>query len=349
MKRTIIIIRCVFFFVCVLCGFLVAYAIPEWDSLRWKAVGIAALIGALVILVDMLLKGFSLRGLSAATFGLFLGWLASALLANSPLFEIGDPQNLYIFRIVLFLVLSYFGTVLALRGKDEFNIVIPYVRFEPQHVEAPLAVIDSSALIDGRIVGICESRFMGHRLIVPSFVIEELHRIADSRDVQKRERGRRGLETLNKLRAMPFVDISIHDSELGKNDKIDAKLIFVATSLKAKLLTTDYSLAQVAKFHSIEWLNLNTLARCLRTECVIGQHIEVDLVKEGREAGQAVGYLSDGSMVVVTDGAEHIGHQVLAEVQNILPSAGGRMIFASFLPDEAEEDTLPENQNSVKG
>ena len=147
---------------------------------------------------------------------------------------------------------------------------------------------------------------------------------------------------------MPFVSIHIHDSEVEKSDKLEAKLIFVATSLHAKLLTTDFNLAQVAKFHSIDWLNLNTLARSLRTECVIGQQIEVDLVKEGREADQAVGYLSDGSMVVVTDGAEHIGHQVLAQVQNILPSAGGRMIFASILPDEAGEDTPDDNEKRVK-
>jgi len=336
MKHTLFIIRCVFLLVCVLCGFLVVYAVPEWDSYRWMAVGIATLLGALVILVDMLLKGFSLRGLSAVTFGLFIGWLVAALIAHSPLFDKGDPELLFLFRLTLFLVMSYVGTALALRGKDEFNIVIPYVRFEPQHVEAPLAIVDTSALIDGRIVGICESRFMGYSILVPSFIVDELHHIADSRDVQKRDRGRRGLDTLNKLRAMPFVNIHIHDSDVGRSDNIESKLIFVAKSLGAKLLTTDYNLAQVAKFHAVEWLNLNMLARSLRTECVIGQHIEVDLVKEGREAGQAVGYLPDGSMVVVTDGADQIGRQVLAQVQNILPSAGGRMIFASILPDDAD-------------
>lgn len=334
---TLVTIRILFFAICILCGYLLAYSIPEWDVYRWQAITISGCIGALVILVDIFLKGFSLRGLSAATFGLFLGWLASALLAHSPLFEVGDPEYLFIFRIALFVILSYLGTVLALRGKDEFNIVIPYVRFEPQHVDAPLAVVDSSALIDGRIVGVCESRFMGFTLVVPSFILEELHRIADSRDAQKRERGRRGLETLNKLHAMSFVNIHIHESEAGKGEKLDAKLIFVAKTLHARLLTTDYNLAQLAKFHSVEWLNLNTLARSLRTECVVGQQIEVELVKEGREADQAVGYLSDGSMVVVTNGAGMLGRQVLAEVQNILPSAGGRMIFASLLSDDVDE------------
>ncbi|HNX05135.1 MAG TPA: twitching motility protein PilT, partial [Opitutales bacterium] len=195
MKHTLFIIRCVFLLVCVLCGFLVVYAVPEWDSYRWMAVGIATLLGALVILVDMLLKGFSLRGLSAVTFGLFIGWLVAALIAHSPLFDKGDPELLFLFRLTLFLVMSYVGTALALRGKDEFNIVIPYVRFEPQHVEAPLAIVDTSALIDGRIVGICESRFMGYSILVPSFIVDELHHIADSRDVQKRDRGRRGART----------------------------------------------------------------------------------------------------------------------------------------------------------
>jgi uncharacterized protein YacL len=347
MKHTLLVIRCLFFFVCVLCGFLVAYAVPEWDAYRWVAVGASACIGALVILIDMMLKGFSIRGLSAATFGMFIGWVASAILSSSPLFDKGDPQFLYLFRIALFVVLSYFGAVIALRGKDEFNFIIPYVRFEPGHTEAPLAILDASALIDGRIVGVCESHFMGYNLVVPSFVIDELHRIADSREAQKRERGRYGMETLNKLRAMPFVNIHVHDCELARGEKLENKLIFVATSLNAKLLTTDYNLAQVAKFHNVEWLNLNTLARSLRAECVVGQHIEVSLVKEGKEPDQAVGYLPDGSMVVVTDGVECIGKQVVAEVQNILPSAGGRMIFANIVPDDA--DTPDDNENAVKG
>ncbi len=348
MNKTILIIRATFFAVCVLCGYLIAYSIPEWDQSRWVAVGISAALSALVILVDMLLKGFSLRGLSAITFGMFLGWLASAILANSPLFDQGDPELLYLFRIALFLILSYIGAVLALRGKDEFSIIIPYVRFAPQHVDAPLAVVDASALIDGRIVGVCESRFMGFGLVIPTFVIEELHRIADSRDVQRRERGRKGLETLNKLRAMPFLSIHIHDSDVSRQENLEAKLVFVANSLNAKLLTTDYNLAQVAKFHNVEWLNLNTLARCLRTECAVGQRMEVDLVKEGREADQGVGYLSDGSMVVVTGGHDYIGSTALVEVQNILPSAGGRMVFATLVPDSFDEDPPASYQKRVK-
>ena len=341
MKRTLYIIRSIFFLLCLLCGFLIAYTNPEWPVVT--CVVVAACLGALVVLTDVFLKGFSIRGFSAITFGLFLGWIASVFLASSPLFEKGDPAMLFIFRVTLFVVLSYLGAVLALRSKDEFNLVIPFVRFEPHHIDAPLVVVDASALIDSRVVGVCESRFMGFSMIVPSFVVDELHRLSDARDAQKRERGRRGLDTLNKLRAMPFVDIHVHDSVLERGDKAESKLVYVAKSLNARLLTTDYSLAQVAKFHNVEWLNLNTLARCLRTECAVGQRIEVELVKEGREPEQAVGYLPDGSMVVVTDGAGNIGRQVVAMVQNILPSAGGRMIFASLVADD--EDGAPDGES----
>lgn len=331
MNQTLIIIRIFFFTVFVLGGYLVAYAVPEWDDSRGVAVAFSACIGALVILVDVLLKGFSLRGLSALTFGLFVGWLVATFLSNSPLFENGDPQTLFVSRLALFVICAYLGAVLALRGKDEFSLVIPYVRFVPHQVESPLAVVDTSVLIDGRIVSVCESKFLGYGLVIPTFVIDELHLIADSRDPQRQARGRRGLDVLNQLRRMPHLHIHIHESDAGGNDKLDAKLIYVARSLKAKVLTTDYNLAQVAKFHNVDWLNLNVLAKALRPEVITGEQVEVTLVKEGREPGQAVGYLPDGSMVVVAAARHHIGATVVAEVENVLPSAGGKMVFATIL------------------
>lgn len=331
MNQTLFIIRIVFFGTCLLGGYLIAYAVPEWDDNRGVVLAFSACVGALVILVDVLLKGFSLRGLSAVTFGLFVGWVVAAFLSSSPLFENGDPQTLFVSRLVLFVVCAYLGTVIALRGKDEFSLVIPYVRFVPQHVESPLAVVDTSALIDGRIVAVCESKFLGYGLVIPTFVIDELHHIADSRDPQRQERGRRGLEALNQLRRMPHLHIHIHESDVDETEHTDAKLIYVARNLKALVLTTDYNLAQVAKFHSVDWLNLNLLAKALRPEVVTGAEVEVQLVKEGREPGQAVGYLPDGSMVVVNNARQHIGAHVRAEVQNVIPSAGGKMVFATLL------------------
>ena len=173
MKKTLFPIRAVFFVLCGAGGWLLCYAIRDWDSHRVLATAIGLLIGALVILVDILLKGFSLRGLSAITFGLAIGSLIAYLIGTSPLFAIGDPQIVYLFQLVLFVVCTYLATVIALRGKDEFNLVIPYVRFVPHEVDVPLVVVDTSVLIDGRIARVCEAGFLNAALVIPRFVLNE--------------------------------------------------------------------------------------------------------------------------------------------------------------------------------
>ena len=332
MNKTIFTIRVVFFLLCITASYLICFSIPDWDQYLLWAMLIGAFLGALVILVDVMLKGFSLRGLSALTFGLFVGWLMANFISSSPFFEDtyydGDPTTLFLVRLAIYVILMYLGAVIALRGRDEFNLVIPYIRFVPHGVDVPLVVVDTSALIDGRIVGICASRFMGYALVIPRFVLDELHRIADSSDPQRQAKGRKGLAVLNSLKEMDHVDLRIHESDIGKRQNVDDKLLFLAQTLKGKLLTTDYNLAQMAQFHSIEWLNINSLAKALNPELAIGETLEIDLVKSGKEAGQAVGFLNDGSMVVVNDGRTLIGRQVTVEVQSILPSQGGKMIFA---------------------
>ncbi|HSH09534.1 MAG TPA: PIN domain-containing protein [Oceanipulchritudo sp.] len=341
MNPTLRVLRLFFFLLCLIAGWLISYTVPEWDAYRWVAVFIGAGIGALVILIDVMLKGFSLRGLSALSFGLFIGWACAHLIATSPFFDFPFDdmdeastilvQNLYLIRLGLYVILMYLGAVIALRGKDEFNLVIPYVRFVPHGVEVPLVVVDTSALIDGRLVGICESRFMGYGLVVPRFVLDELQNIADSKDPNRQVRGRKGIETLNRLREMSHIDLRINESSVNNRQKVDAKLIFLAQSLKAKLLTTDYNLAQIAEFHNVEWLNLNALAKAMNPELMVGDTLSIKLTKSGKDAGQAIGYLSDGSMVVVANAREDIGKSIDVAVESIIPSAGGKMIFARKL------------------
>ena len=327
-----------FFLLCIVAAWLISYTVPEWDAYRGLAVFIGAGIGTLVILIDVMLKGFSLRGLSSLTFGLLVGWICAHLIATSPFFDLPFEsideasyiltQNLYLIRIGLYVILMYLGAVIALRGKDEFNLVIPYVRFVPHGVEVPLVVVDTSALIDGRIVGICQSRFMGYGLIIPRFVLDELQNIADSKDPDRQMRGRKGIETLNRLREMSHIDLRINESSVSNRQKVDAKLIFLAQSLKAKIITTDYNLAQIAEFHNVEWLNLNVLAKAMNPELMVGDTLSIKLTKPGKDPGQAVGYLSDGSMVVVSDARTQMGQSVDVAVESIIPSAGGKMIFA---------------------
>src|SRR3954464_11170329 len=269
----------------------------------------------------MMLKGFSLRGLSAITFGLGIGLLISFLVSVSPLFSKGDPTILYLVQLALFLICPYLATVIALRGKDEFNLVIPYVRFVPHDVDVPLVVVDTSALIDGRIARVCKTGFLGTALVIPRFILNELQTIADSSDPHLQARGRRGLETLGELKKTKNLDLRIHESDVTKRKDVDAKLVFLAQSMRAKLLTTNYNLAKLAEFHGVVWLNFNTLGKALRPELVTGEMLEVELVKPGKEEGQAIGHLDDNSLVVVNGGRPHIGRLVSVEIVSVLPSS----------------------------
>lgn len=328
MNATLLPIRIVFMALCAAAGWLLCYTIGDWDGYRVRASFIGLSLGVLVVLVDLMLKGFSLRGLSALTFGLGTGLLVAYMISVSPLLEAGDGQIIYLVRLALFLVCTYLGTVIALRGRDEFNLVIPYVRFVPHEVDVPLVVVDTSVLIDGRIARVCETGFLSAALVIPRFVLKQLQSVADSSDPIKQARGRRGLEVLAELRRIKNLDIRIPESEVAKSDEVDAKLVFLAHSMKAKLLTTDYNLAKMAEFHGVVWLNLNQLAKSLQPELMQGEQIEVELVKLGKEEGQAIGFLSDGSMVVVTAGRAYMGRRVTVEIVSVIPSAGGKMVFA---------------------
>ncbi len=331
MDKTLLPIRLVFIALCAAAGWLVSYTILAGDTYRAVALGVGLGIGVLVVLVDVMLKGFSLRGLSAVTFGIGVGVLIAYLIGASPLLEKGEEATIYLVRLALFVICPYLATVIALRGKDEFNLIIPYVRFVPHEVDVPLVVVDTSVLIDGRVARVCETGFLTAALVIPRFVLNELRAVADSTDTHKQARGRRGLEVLNELRKIKNLDIRITESEVTKREDVDAKLVFLAQSMRAKLLTTDYNLAKMAEFHGVPWLNLNLLAKSLRPELMLGERLDVDLVKAGKEEGQAVGYIEDGSMVVVNGGRAHIGQRVQAEIISVLPSAGGKLIFAKHV------------------
>lgn len=338
MNKTILTLRVFFLLLCIGAGALIQYTNPHLPLPL--TLFVATLLGFLTILVDVFLKGFSLRGLTALTFGIGVGTLVSWFIASSPLFEplAGDEDFaglLYLVRLSTFVILMYLGAVVALRGRDEFNLVIPYIRFVPHGVEVPLAVVDTSALIDGRIVGICGSKWCAYALVIPRFVLDELQSVADSPDPGRQARGRKGLQVLNQLRRMEHLDLRVHESEVARGEDVDAKLVFLAQSLKAKLLTTDFNLAKLAEFQGVEWLNLQALVKALNPELSVGERVQVDLVKAGKEPGQAVGFLPDGSMVVVSDARQRIGQQVEAEVVSIIPSAGGKMVFGRV----REEDT----------
>jgi uncharacterized protein YacL len=335
MKKTLYTLRAFFLTLSFLACLLLNYVVDDWSLPLVLLIGMS--IAVLVILVDVLLEGFSLRGLSAITFGLAVGALIAYFLQESPLFEPLEldedlAETLFLARLVLYVISMYLATVIALRGKDEFNLVIPYVRFSPESVETPLAIIDTSALIDGRIAAICETRWFGYALLIPRFVLEELQGIADSSDSTRKEKGRKGLDILNRLKEMKHLDLRIHQSDVPSRKAVDSKLVYLAETLKGKLLTTDYNLAKMAEFHNVDWLNITELVKAINQEVSVGSRLSVELVRAGKDPDQAVGYLPDGSMLVVNGGKSQIGQEVRVEVDSVVPSSGGKMVFASLRP-----------------
>jgi uncharacterized protein YacL len=335
MDRTLLPIRLVFVPLCAAAGFLVCVSSADTFAYRWIGLVMGGLLGLLLVLTDVMLKGFSLRGLSALTFGLAIGTLISFLISVSPLFSGGDQQTMYLVRLVLFLSSTYLCTVIAMRGKDEFNLVIPYVRFVPHEVDVPLIVVDTSALIDGRIARVCAAGFTPGALVIPQFVLKELRQVADAADPVRRARGKRGLDVLRELRAIKHLDVRIQDSDVRKGD-LEAKLVFLAGSMKAKILTVDDNLAKMAEFHGVACLNPARLAQAVQPQLVMGEQLELEMLKLGKEPDQAVGYLPDGSMVVVNQGAPLIGKRALIEILSVIPSGSGRMVFARRVDPEAE-------------
>ncbi|MFN2540851.1 MAG: PIN/TRAM domain-containing protein, partial [Chthoniobacterales bacterium] len=245
--------------------------------------------------------------------------------------------------LIVYCTFGYLGMMLAMRSnRDEFSLIIPYVRFAREATQHQPLVIDTNVIIDGRIGDLCATGFLSRSLVVPRFVLSELQTLADSRDQVKRERGRRGLEILNTLQRSRDVELTIHESgaEEDVDLGVDARLVKAAKVLKASLLTNDQALCQVSRLQQVPALNLSDLSRALRPTLVTGDEIELSLVKEGRELHQAVGYLPDGTMIVVNHARPHLGKTRTVIVSSALQTSAGRLIFAE-LKDGA--DNLPKS------
>jgi uncharacterized protein YacL len=325
---TILALRVVFLILCVLGSWAISQLHETWARHPLVAVLIGLAGGGAVIGVDKVLKGFSLRGLSAATFGLFVGWTISYFIGNSVLFSFIDDEPKLIAQICMYVVTAYLGMVIALRGTDEFNLVIPYVRFRREDRPERLVLLDTNVIIDGRIQDVCSTGFLNAVLIVPRFVLHELQYIGDSGEETRRARGRRGLEVLKALQQNPHVEVKIHEDDVAAVKEVDGKLVQLAKVLGAEIVTNDYNLNRIAELQRVKVLNLHELAKALRPVILPGERLSVKLVKEGREPDQAVAYLDDGTMIVVNRARRHIGHEIEVVIDSVLQTSAGRMAFA---------------------
>ena len=265
--------------------------------------------------------------LVAGTIGLTLGLAVSALLAI-PLSRLPSPFG-EILPLICTLIFAYLGiAVLVLRQKDIFALFGgSHWLHSGRREEAPV-LLDTSVIIDGRIADICQTGFIRGPLIVPRFVLNELQHIADSSDPLRRNRGRRGLDMLNKLKQESTVAIRFVDIDVNGISQVDEKLIHAAKQLECPIVTNDFNLNRIARLQGITVLNINELANAVKAVVLPGESMRIRIIQEGKESGQGVGYLEDGTMVVVENGRRHMNQDIDVLVTKVLQTNAGRMIFA---------------------
>ena len=287
--------------------------------------------GLIVVLADRLLKGFSLRMFSSATFGLLLGFFASRLLlASGVLYRTsGDVQ--WLVSLTVYATFGYIGMMLAMRSnRDEFTLIIPYIRFRDQSPNDMPILVDSNIIIDGRLAELVATGFLSRSLIIPRFILEELQLLADSHDPARREKGRLALSRLQDLQRDPTLTVTIHEVPVDPFAAVDSKLIQLAKMLNARLISNDGNLCSSARIQGITALNLNDLNKALRPVVAAGDEITLTLTKEGRESHQAVGYLPDGTMIIVNNSRAQVGKNVRVAIGSVRQTSAGRLFFAEL-------------------
>ena len=292
-----------------------------------------------VLLLDVLTPKKKFSALAAVFFGLLVGLLVLYVLVPVvdmmiTTFSINVTlPGITAIKWVLGICICYLTISIVMRTKDDVRFVIPYVEFAKQTKGARPLVIDTSAIIDGRIVDLCQSKLFDAPLIVPRFVLNELQLIADSADKLKRNRGRRGLDILNKMQTDPVIDVEIDDSVLPEVEEVkgvDQKLLMFSKACNGRLATTDYNLSKVARVREVDVVNVNDLANSLKVVALPGEAMQIKIIKPGEESEQGIGYLDDGTMVVVEGARNKIGRELVISVTSSLQTSAGKMIFGKF-------------------
>jgi uncharacterized protein YacL len=307
----------------------------DWTGIAAFA-GILA-VGGLTVALDISVRDKQITTISAVYFGLLLGMILGTLfwMALEP-FVIGDNAkakpgaHVQALRLLVTVVCCYVSVSTLLQTKDEFRFIIPYVEFSKQVKGGRPLLLDTSVIIDGRIADLCDTRIIDSKLIVPRFVLQELQAVADSSDKLKRNRGRRGLDMLKRMQTNAKVDLQVHEANvpgLRETNKVDERLVILAKSLGARVMTNDFNLNKIAQLQGVEVVNLNEVANALKSVALPGEALGLRLVKPGDQLGQGVGYLDDGTMVVVEQGRQHLGQEVNITVTSVLQTPAGRMIF----------------------
>ncbi|MDD5291954.1 MAG: PIN domain nuclease, partial [Candidatus Omnitrophica bacterium] len=318
MKVTLLFVRLFFIIGSSLMGYGAGMEIGE--GLTGLTMGFS--FSYIIIVLEVMMRRVSVRGLSSMVFGLLLGMLMAKIVSNAfVLFPI-DSSMRSLTNVILTLSFCYLGAALGLRGRDEFNIIIPYVKLKRQGEISDMVILDTSAIIDGRILDVCKTNFLEAKIIVPRFVLKELQTIADSSDSIKRQRGKRGIDILQAIQRE--INITIQEEDFPEIHDVDTKLVRLAKLLEAKVATVDYNLNRIATLQGVKILNINELSNSLKAIVLPGEELEIKIIKEGKEYNQGVGYLEDGTMVVVENGRKLLGKTLSVAVTSVLQTQAGK-------------------------
>jgi uncharacterized protein YacL len=336
-------------YTCVCIGAIGAYVNPGEGVILPPVVQdhlIAVFFGLLVAtqaitIIDLLIPRKRIDMISGFYFGLLIGVLLAYLLVLALEPALRDNAWRGSIVLVIHLIIPYLSVSMLLQTKDDFRFVIPYVEFSRDLKTGRPMVVDTSSLIDGRIVDVVETQILESQMVVPDFVLKEVQDIADSSDKSRRTRGRRGLEVLGKLKTSSFADIKMVDTKPGdyKGMTVDQRIVALAKDLGGGVITNDFNLNKVASVQGIPVVNLNDVANALKPRYIPGERMKMKIIKEGESAGQGVGYLDDGTMVVCENAGDQVGKEIDVVVTSVLQSSAGRMIFGKavsvFTPNKS--------------
>jgi uncharacterized protein YacL len=304
-----------------------AYFLHPTGASPWVSAGAGCVVGALIILFEMRLEKISLTRLIGAAAGSVLG-IAGAFLMSLVLGKADVPAYL---QVGLLLLMTYVGLIVGAKKGDLINLAaLGGVFGGEKSSKKSFKILDTSVIIDGRIADIAETGFLDGVLVIPQFVLHELQLVADSADSMKRNRGRRGLDILQRVQKMAHLSVQIVEEDFPQVREVDMKLIELAKVFDCKVITNDFNLNKVAQLHGVEVLNINELANSLKPIVLPGETMRVFILKEGKEYNQGVAYLDDGTMVVVDNAKKMISKTIDIQVTSVLQTTAGKMIFGKF-------------------
>jgi len=329
--------------------FMTTYMVSLPSGSTWTnaliGMGVGAIFGLLLIGFDTVFRRYNLRSFNIAVVGLFIGYLmgqALTLIFNAVL-DISTSivlttQVIEMIKIALFLFGIYLGTIMTLRAADELYVSIPFVKFTPMAQKKKDLLIDASVLSDPRIIDLASSGLVDHHLVVPRFIIKDLYAQVEASDEGIKNKARRSLESLKKLEEFPEVELRYNDTDFPEIKDVNGKLVRLARLLDANILSAEMSRVQMAAVEGIRIINLHSLSNALKPLMQAGETIKIKVQRYGKEPRQGVGYLEDGTMVVVNGGGDYIGQVIDAQVLSVKHTASGRMIFCNAMDEEGEEE-----------